>query len=522
MRRVVSIWLPWLPTDRLRRNAANSFRRNAANSLWRNAANSLRAEDADKPLATVIGDGGRQLLAAVDRAARRAGLRPGMTVADAQAVVPGIRLLPADAPADRRLLDQLAERCLGYTPWSSVDGWADNLPGGGLWLDISGCAHLRGGEAALLADIKEHLRRLGFAARLALADTPGAAWGVARFGGTVAILPPGGHRTALAGLPVTALRLAPDTAAGLARLGLRAVGDLMAVPRAAVAHRFGRAVALRLDQALGDADEPISPCRPSALPRVHLPFAEPISRADDLTAATRRLLDDLAGLLESRRLGVRRLELAAFRVDATAGRLAIGTGRPCRDPAHLFRLLAEPLSGLDAGFGIESMALTALETGPLAPQQADFISPSGGDDVACLLDALGNRLGFDRVYALAPRQSHLPERAVRRVSLPLPPAGGGWGEGLPRPLRPLRLLARPDPVEAVAPLPDGPPLLFRHRGHLHRLRRSEGPERLSGEWWRDESPPDRDYYVVEDEEGRRFWLCRQGVPGRWFLHGVFV
>ena len=459
------------------------------------------------------------MLAALDRAARRAGLRPGMTVADARAVVPGLGRRPADAPADRRLLDQLAERCLGYTPWTSVDGWADSLPGGGLWLDISGCAHLRGGEAALLADVREDLRRLGFTARLGLADTPGAAWALARFSTAGdAILPPGGHRKFIAGLPVTALRLAPDTAAGLARLGLRAIGDLMAVPRAAVAHRFGRAVARRLDQALGEADEPISPCRPAILPRVHLAFAEPVSRSDDLAAATRRLLDDLAGLLESRRLGARRLELTAFRVDATVGRLAIGTSRPCRDPVHLCRLLALPLSGLEAGFGIESMALAAVETAPLQAEQGDFVSPAGDDDLAHLLDALGNRLGFDRVYALAPRQSHLPERAVQRVAA----GGGAWRLRDPIIYRPLRLLSRPDPVEAVAPLPDGPPLLFRHGGRLHRLRRSEGPERLAGEWWRGDGAPDRDYYVVEDEEGRRFWLCRQGVPGRWFLHGIFA
>ncbi|HIJ61105.1 MAG TPA: DNA polymerase Y family protein [Rhodospirillaceae bacterium] len=498
MRRVVSVWLPWLPTDRLRRMVA--------------------AGPADEPLATVVGDGGRQLLAAVDRAARRAGLRPGMTVADAQAVAPGVCLRPADPVADRLLLDHLAETCLRYTPSVAVDGWSDSLPGGGLWLDISGCAHLLGGEAALLAALRDHLRRLGLTARLGLADTPGAAWGVARFGGALTILPPGGLRDALPGLPVTALRLAPDTAAGLVRLGLKRIGDLLAVPRAAVAHRFGGTVARRLDQALGDADEPISPCRPPCMPRVHLAFAEPIARPEDLAAAARRLLDDLTAVLEGRRLGARRLELTAFRVDATLGRLAIGTGRPCRDPGHLYRLLAEPLAGLDAGFGIESMALAAVETGPLDPRQGDFVAPSDGDDLDRLLDALGNRLGFERVYALAPRHSHLPERAVRRVTPPPPPAGEGWGEGTHRPLC---LLVRPDPVEAVAALPDGPPRLFRHRGRLHRLRRAEGPERLSAEWWRGDERPDRDYYAVEDEEGRRFWLCRQGVPGRWFLHGVF-
>lgn len=489
--------MPWLATERLSRQSA------------------APADAGGAGLATAIGDGGRQLLAAVDPAARRAGLRPGMTLADALAVAPGLCLRPADGAADRRLLDDLAEGCLRYTPWAAVDG--DD----GLWLDISGCAHLLGGEAALLADLQAHLRRLGFAARLGLADTPGAAWAWAHFGGTPAILPPGEQRQRLAGLPVTALRLAPATAAGLVRLGLRRIGDLFTVPRAAVAQRFGGAVARRLDQALGLAGEPIAPCRPRELPRVHRAFVEPISRPEDLATGARRLLDDLAALLTARRLGLRRLELAAWRVDATVGRLAVGTSRPCRDAAHLFRLLAGPLEGLDAGFGVEAMSLAAPESAALAARQGDFIAPSGGDDLARLLDALGNRLGFQRVYGLAPRHSHLPERAVRRISPP--PAGESptaGGDHPPHP-RPLRLLSRPDPVEAVAPLPDGPPRLFRHRGRLHRLRRAEGPERLSAEWWRGDQAPDRDYYLVEDEEGRRFWLCRQGLPGRWFLHGIF-
>ncbi len=505
MKRIVSVWLPRLATDRLCRRVAD----------WR-----------DEPLATATANG-RRLILAVNRPARLAGLKAGMTVADAQAVVPGLRLAPADPAADQALLGHLAEACIAYTPWAAVDNWGESGEGGGLWLDISGCAHLRGGEEGLLAELLGRLRRLGFAARTAAADTPGAAWAWARFGDAGhPVLAPGSQRKALAGLPVTALRLPPETAAGLVRLGLRSVGDLYPLPRAALAARFGRHVALRLDQALGEQDEPVSPLRPVEEPRVHLAFAEAIARREDLAAATRHLLERLAGLLECRRLGVRRLELAAFRLDTSVRRLAVGTSRPSREPGHLFRLLAEPLTGLDVGFGIEMLLLTATETGPLEAEQTSLAPEATGgageDEFARLLDSLSNRLGFGRVLRFAPRQSHLPERAVRRLD---PGARLPIAETWPILRRPLCLLSRPEAVEAVAPVPDGPPLLFRWRRHSHRIRRAEGPERLSAEWWR-QNAPDRDYYCVEDEAGRRFWLFRQGLYGeggqpRWFLHGVF-
>ncbi len=505
MKRIVSVWLPRLATDRLCRRCAE----------WR-----------DEPLATAGADG-RRLLLAVNRAARLAGLRAGMTVADARAVAPGLRLAPTDPAGDRALLDHLAEGCIAYTPWTAVDDGPDSGEGGGLWLDISGCAHLWGGEEALLAELLGRLGRLGFAARAAAADTPGAAWAWARLGDAGhPVLAPGGQQKALAGLPVTALRLPPEIITGLVRLGLKNVGDLYPLPRAALAERFGRIVALRLDQALGRQDEPVSPRRPVEEPRVQLAFAEAIAGREDLAAAVRHLLERLTGLLECRRLGVRRLELAAFRLDASARRLTIGTSRPSRDPGHLFRLLAEPLAGLDAGFGVEMLLLAATETGSLEAAQASLAPAAegaeGGEEFTRLLDALGNRLGCDRVLRFAPRQSHLPERAVRCLG---PAAFFPTGEGWPAARRPLRLLLRPEAVEAVAPLPDGPPLLFRWRRHSYRIRRAEGPERLAAEWWR-QNAPDRDYYCVEDEAGRRFWLFRQGFYGegegpRWFLHGVF-
>jgi protein ImuB len=296
-----------------------------------------------------------------------------------------------------------------------------------------------------------------------------------------------------------------------------------------VTTRFGKSVVHRLEQALGRVDEPISPRQPPVVHQVHLAFAEPIARPEDIAAATRHLLDRLAAGLERQRLGVRRLVLAAFRLDASVQRLAIGTSRPSREPGHLLRLLNEPMTGLDAGFGIEMLRLSAPEVGPLNPLQAPLAfgaadpAEKPSDDFARLLDTLGNRLGFDRVIRFASRQSHLPERAVRRISAA---STRGEEEFLAVACRPLRLFARPEAVEAMAPVPDAPPLLFRWRRHTHRIRRAEGPERLSTEWWR-RTAADRDYYCVEDEKGRRFWLYREGLYGdgpapRWFVHGIFA
>jgi protein ImuB len=504
MRRVVSVWLPRLTTDRLTKD---------------------RPDGRDSPLAAAAGGGVRRLVA-VDRAAQAGGLKVGMTVAEALAVCPGVELAPADPAADRALLDRLADWCGRYTPWAAADAWVEGIPGGGLWLDVSGCTHLFGGEAGLLSDLCGRLERGGLAARAAVADTPGAAWAWARFGGVRQsdCLPPGGQRNALAPLPVAALRLAPFTAATLAGLGLRRIGELTGVPRAGLAARFGREVAHRLDQALGAEAEPISPRKAPAPHRLQMAFAEPIGRTEDVEEATRRLLARLCQRLDGEGQGVRRLELAAFRVDNSVRDLTVGTGRPVRDPRHLMRLLAEPLAALDAGFGIEMLRLSAAELGPLEAEQGALAAGSGKggtEDVARLLDSLRNRLGRDRVVRFDVRQSHLPERAVRRLAAGEAPAPAAW----PAARRPLRLLAPPEPVEAVAPVPDSPPVMFRWRRRTHRVARADPAERIACEWWRAEAP-ERDYYLVEDEQGRRFWLFRRGLygsepPPRGFLHGIF-
>ncbi len=472
----------------------------------------------DEPCA-VAEAGSQRRLVAVNRAAERVGLRPGMSVADALAIRPTLKLAPHEPSEEDALLGRLAEWCSAYTPFAAADLWREGIGSAGLWLDISGCDHLWGGETALLDDLTGRLERLGFIVRAAVADSPGTAWAWARFGAG-GVVAPGSSRAALTALPVNALRLAPEVTLGLARLGLRRIGDLYPLARGPLAARFGAIVGRRLDQALGAEEEPISPLRPPQSLQVQRRFVMPIARSEDVAAAVQFLLPRLMQLLERQKLGVRRLDLAVFRVDASRKRIAVGTSRPTRDSAALFRLMALQLDGLQAGFGIESLVLAASVAAPLAARQQDMEDGEAGESLSEMLDSLGNRLGFSRLQGFAPAGSHLPERAVRRLSVDAQPQPEPW----PDQRRPPILLTRPEVV--TAPLPDAPPILFRWRQTLHRVRRAEGPERLEGEWWRDQAPA-RDYYLVESEEGERFWLYRLGLPGefnpaRWFVHGLFA
>lgn len=496
------------------------------------------------PLAVMAAERGRMILVSVDPTAAAVGLAPGMPLADARALEPGLQVVEADPVADARALAGLADWCGRYTPWTATHGEDCIL------LDITGCAHLFGGEAGLARDLIERLTAIGYAGSLAVADTPGAAWAISRMGGGYgpaggplgeALIPPGGSDAALAGLPVAGLRLDPATVEGLERLGLRRIGDLAALPRGSLAARFGPEVLRRVDQALGRAAEPVSPRRPVPVHLARMVFPEAIGRTEDVSAALERLLAKLCAGLEEAQHGARRVELALYRVDGGVDRQTIGTSRPSRRPQHLFRLLAGRLDRIDAGFGIEVAVLSALVTEPLGARQIGFGEAGGasGDDTPLddLVDRLAGRLGRNAVVRPVPFESHLPERAVAmRPAMDGPVTdpealqdkeSGAW----PDRLRPVRLLPVPEPIEVTAPIPDDPPVLFRRGRIVHRVVRADGPERLSPEWWQDvpagaEANRPRDYYRVEDTKGRRFWLYRAGLydpatPPRWYLHGVF-
>jgi protein ImuB len=517
------------------------------------------------------------LLAAVNSAAAAKGLAPGMPLADALSFLPGLATLPAELAEDAAALRRLAEWCGRYSPWTAPDG------SDGVKIEITGSAHLWGGEAELAADLSARLARQGIVHRLAIADTLGGAWAVARFAADQnkpAIAAPEKTSEAIAPLPVAALRLDPAIVQGLHRVGLRRVSELLAMPRDALARRFGEAIARRLDQALGDLPEPLSPLGEVPTRRVRLSFAEPIADPADLARATERLTQDLITRLAREGMGARRLDLGFHRVDGRVEHIRIGTARPSRDPTHLSKLMIGKLDTVDPGLGIEDMILAAFTVETLAPEQLesplllktnphrDPLPPAeegrGGGFVpsaslALLFDRIGARFGLDALARLEPCASHIPERAS--VAVPIeagcrpPPQPspvftgeggapkGTWGarEGasaMPAPVkppRPVRLFAAPEPVEAFWVLPDDPPFSFTWRRQPHRVAQADGPERIAEEWWRPDGQltdgagdPDaiRDYYRVEDETGRRFWLFRAGLPGapppRWFVHGLFA
>ncbi len=506
-------------------------------------------------------------LVAVNAAAAAGGLRPGLPLADARALEPTLRVMSASPLDDQRALAALASWCSQYSPWTAPSGLeADGSAG--IWIDITGCDHLFGGEAELLASLTARLRRHGYTARAAVADTPGAAWAIARFGhphtfsrphpsrgrnntseksdslpprgegsGWLGIVPPGTQTQALTTLPIAALRLTAAQCEELDRLGLRRVADLLALPRSSLTARFGGELIRRLDQALGDLDEPISPREPPPHLRFRMNFPEAVGRSEDILEATKRLLTAASAKLEILGQGARLLKLYLYRLDTDVDYITIGTSRPNRDPAQLLRLAREKLDRLPVPKSIESNVETILlaisrtekldltQTGLTADCQHK--TATSLDSLAGLADRLIGRLGPENVVRLQPRESHLPERAqiaepVRAGQMVAAP----WP--LPRP-RPLRLLPRPEPISAMAPVPDDPPVLFRWRRRLFHIAGADGPERLSPEWWRPANPlgmETRDYYRVEDRKGQRFWLFRHGlyrtgVEPQWFLHGLF-
>lgn len=512
MRRVISLWLPTFPTDRLRRCSAGS-------------------PPADTPFVVSAHDGHRRVLAAVDAAARALGLRPGLKLAQAQARIPGLAVAEADLEADAAMLARLAAWCLRYAPLTAPD------PPDGIWIDATGAAHLAGGEAALLAALADRLGQAGFTACAAIADTPGAAHAVARHACPlpqgegapgVAVLPPGSHADALASLPIRALRLPEDIVAPLHRLGLTRIGQLTTAPRAPLARRFGAPLLRRLDQALGRVFEPITPLVPPELISRRLAFVEPLSTAEAFTAVIAKLARSVCRRLEQKGLGACQLDLLFERVDGSVQAIRVGTARAVCDPAHLARLLDEWMETVDPGPGVEAMRLTVPWTDRLvAAQRDDLLDDSAAPDLAGLIDRLANRLGLARVYRVDPVESDVPERSVRRIPPLAPPVGRTWPAELPRPVR---LLSPPQPVRALSPLPDQPPVAFTWRRKRFRVRRADGPERIHGEWWRRDAEMKavRDYFQVEDEDGRRFWLFRRGdgvdpETGTldWFLHGIF-
>ncbi|TCL73040.1 protein ImuB [Rhizobium sp. BK251] len=470
-------------------------------------------------------------LTALDELADALGLRKEQGVAEARAMYPTLDIVEEDLVADRLLLEAIADWCDRYTPLVAIDGRD------GLFLDITGCAHLFGGEKALLKDVLSRLFHMGFDARGAIASSPGLASAITRFGnGGVVGDDEAGQ--ALAPLPVAALRLDEDTVTALKKLGLKRIGDMIDAPRAPLARRFGTTVLLRLDQALGHDEEPISPRLPIAELSTERRLIEPIGTEEDILAVAGQIAVSLKPSLEARGAGGRAFELVLFRVDGKVLRISAAASQPLRDPVRIARLFSERLTALhddlDAGYGFEILRLNVLRHEAFDAVQGDFDGNRQKDvSLAAFVDRVSARLGPDCLQSFQLRESHVPERAVVAfAAIESSPARGKAEEdsiSFSRSERPLRLFARPELVDALlAQVPDGPPQSFRWRRMQHRVARSEGPERIAMEWWLDgEDAPTRDYFRVEDDIGHRFWIYRQGFYGqepspRWFIHGVFA
>lgn len=502
-RRIASVWLTELDADIAARR----------DPVWRTA-----------PLAFFRESGGRLLLTAANNPAVLEGVLPGMTLADGRARLADLAVLPED-PATRARMQKALRRWFDrFSPHVGPDG--DN----GFFLDMTGAARLFGGERPFLDDLLARLRRLGFACRAALADTPGAAWALARYGAAGMIAPTGKAKDAIHNLPIAALRLAPGTVERLRRLGLVRIDDLLALPRPALTRRFGLALVRRLDQALGAAAEPITPERLIAPCQTRLSFAEPLTTEPALQEALARLIERLVSQLASADLGALGLTFTVERMDGQRQSLFARAAEPTRDKQRLARLYAERLATIDPGFGIEAATLAAPETAALhARQRAAFGPATAPDALSQLVDRLGGRIGFDAVARFAPRDRWQPDR-----SFWLQPTGvdgaeaaspDDWPDAMAPP-RPLLLLNRPEPVQADAPDDAlAPPAAIRRAGRWRRLRQAEGPERILPEWRiRDPAwPAARDYWRAEEEDGARIWLYRERYQerDRWFLHGFF-
>lgn len=505
MKRVASLYLPSLSIERLRRGGPGS----QPEALLPSA-----------PFATTERSGQRILLAAVSAEAAALGLRPGMAATHARALVPEVELHDADAQADLAIISRLALfAARRWTPVAAVS------PPDGLWLDLSGTAHLFGGEESMCRRIVAFCARLGFTARIAIAGTTGAAHALARFGNRrVTLCPNGAEADAISALPPAALRLDEKALSAARRFGITTVGDLIAMPRGPLARRFGQASITRMDQALGRIGEPFDPIVPEEPPRALLRLLEPISTEQAIAQVIGDLMAMLVDKLEQHGLAVRRLILICHRVDGAEQRLAIGIVAASRDATHLAHLFSLKIETIDPGFGIEAMELVATRCEPLRAVQLGTSEEAA--TIPPLVDRIASRIGADRLFRMTAVESDVPERSSARIGPLDEPAT--WPSDWPRPVR---LLTRPERVDKVlAELPDQPPLRFSWRGKTYRVRKADGPERIFGEWWRRNGEADavRDYFQVEDEGGARFWLFRRGdgldpKSGdlSWWMHGLF-
>ena len=550
MSRIVSVWLPRWPILRFLATQAKNP--------------SSKPVDPDRPFVLIDSGGKAPRIAGLNEAAEAAGLVLGEPLADARAKAGDMQVHAFDGATDNAALRRLALWATRYTPTASP--WSAENGADGFFLDIEGAAHLFGGEEALLADLSARLgKNFGLPARLAVAGTPGAAWALSRFhAARNLILPNGREAEALMPLRIEALRLSPETCTTLRRLGFKTVGAILDKPRAPFAARFPAELLSRIDQALGRLDEPLVPVVAPPLYHSLRYLIEPIITQEAVIGLARRLMQTLTHVLTRDDVGARALRLSLYRVDGAVEAIDVALTLPTRDVAHVARLLdlkLEAQSAMDeAGFGFEAIGLAVTRAEPMPAKQAEFdirhhpefagtsATPfesnlwravpddEGIERCAALIDTLRQRLGPHSVRWFTPVASHIPERAEALLPVAASNSAKLKATAVAEPEqnpRPLLLLPHAEPTEVMALIPDGPPRRFRWRGATYEVTGAQGPERIASEWWRNADghrsiEPTRDYYLVEDTGGHRFWLYREGLyeretaSARWFVQGLFA
>lgn len=495
--RIVSIWFKYLVSD------------------WK-----IRREPAlkDKPFAMAMQQGNRRVVKAVNTIAQANGIFVDMVVADGKAILPELKVIDYSPQQAQQLLTALAEWCIRYTPHVSVD-----LPDG-LFLDVSGCTHLWGGEDNYLNDIIKRFNGFGYTVCTAMANTAATAWALCRFAEkNKTIVQPGFEMQALSALPPAALRLEAPILDRLDKLGLTTIHSFISMPRTALRRRFGQSILTRLDQALGAQMELLEPIRPIAPYQERLPCLEPICTATGIEIALKTLLDALCLRLTRESKGLRQCALRGYRLDGNIQKIEIGTNAPSRNTNHLFKLFEIHITKIEPGLGIELFILDAFVVEELLATQDTMWTTGSTSEKAIseLQDRLAGKIGNKNILCYTPQEHHWPERSVKITSSLVKSPAVHWRSDVPRPSH---LLISPEPIEVSVPMPDYPPLMFIHKGIRYDVIKADGPERIEQEWWKQEGLY-RDYYCVEDQHGERYWLFRlgdytQGLP-KWFIHGFF-
>jgi protein ImuB len=472
----------------------------------------------DLPFALANTERGRRVVKAVNHIAQERGVFTGMVVADCKVLVPDLKIFDYDERQPKKLLNALAEWCIRYTPFVSIDD--DH----GLILDATGCTHLWGGESAYLKDIHTRFKGFGYHIRTAIADTTGCAWAVCHYGKNASIIPEGKQAEAIMSLPTVSLRPEPSALERLEKLGLKTIGSFMNMPRTALRRRFGQHLLLRLDQALGALLEMQTPVKPPSPYEERLPCLEPIRTAPGIEIALNTLLEKLCERLNKESKGLRTCELKCYRLDGNIQKIEVGTNRPTRNVAHLFKLFEIKIARIDPDLGIELFIMEAPIVEELLNEQDALWMVSSANEAAIaeLIDKLAGKIGTGAIHRFLPAEHFWPERSIRESLSLSEKATSDWRIDQPRPLH---LLNKPEQIEVSVPMPDYPPLLFVYNGIRHAVKKADGPERIEQEWWIKDGLF-RDYYCVEDEQGARYWLFRSGDYNsgdpKWYLHGFFA